>query len=199
MSRLTNDIRDAIRSNLMRHRFKIQVTALRERSAVLADAIYNTAYPEKDRKLMSMLPEGWLDTGGHMYFSTSSGHKHQFCFNGCYSGIQGVHYGTSDAAENRPFAYKWRDSYHNCYALKDEALNQQVEEFIQDVSKHNSAYKLAETQIEASLAAFSSIKKLIEAWPEVEPFAEAYIDRPVAASLPAKTVASLNAMLGLPV
>lgn len=60
MTRLTNDIRDAILRSLIKHRFQPEIDAIEDRVQALAGEVYDAAYDAETQARMQDLPDGRL-------------------------------------------------------------------------------------------------------------------------------------------
>lgn len=199
MTRLTNDIRDAIRADLTAHRYGAAVKAIGDRLQVFAAKLYDHLYSPEDQALMASLPNGWLPEDDHLRISYA-GQYHSVYFNGyCWSWSSLNSLAKRGSAISRRVASEHIGGH---VRLRDDALCNEFGQIDNDLRKLNEANSLAQRDIQTALSTFSTIEKLIEAWPEVEPFASPYITAPQKAAkslLPAVRISSLNAMLDLPV
>lgn len=194
MTRLTNDIRNSIVMDLLRHRFKDRIEALYADRAALAQAIYEEAFSAEHRKKMAALPEGWLAEVSSINARLGA----EYCsydFSGSlYGDINTIVSNTKK--EVRRFPYSRRndcvvsfDATHKLAAESDR-VNSERKSLSDDIEK-------AKRAAEAAVNAVSTVKRLVEVWPEVAPFAAEYnTEKP---QLPAVQTAQLNTMLGLPV
>lgn len=198
-TRLTNDLREVIADAVLRHRFTEQVDALIADRATLADAIYNDLYRKSDREKMEALPKGWLSEEPNIGV--------QFGSSGCrYENIEfgGQFYGKLGALRTKhedERVYRRVPDKHRsgCAKVYEDAhkLSVRHQELEDRLSAMKADFDAAHRQTMAALASVNTIKSLIKAWPEVEPFAAKFEDAP--RHLPSVPTAKLNEMLGLPV
>ena len=196
MTRLTNAIRDAIRAELLAHRFREPILILLNEAQQLGEDVYAELYPPHVYSKMNALPEGFFRKQDHIK-TFCLGQPLHIYFGPFIEYLKGYEAIPREQrhVQSRIMGQRHYPEYSNILTLSDP-LQKRVEQLIQNRDKHNAAYSTASTQLEASLAAVGSISNLIKAWPEIEPFAKKYMD-PVKIQLPAIPVASLNAMLDL--
>jgi hypothetical protein len=198
-TRLTNELRDKIAADILRHRFTEQVDALIADRAVFADAIYTDIFRKSDREKMAALPKGWLpeETSIGAQFGEASGRYENVNFNGFFYGkLSGLRTTREGETVTRRVPYKHRTG---CAKVYDDAhkLTQRHMELSDRLTTLTEEYSAAKRQTMAALHSASTIKRLVEAWPEVAPFTAKYENAP--SQLPSVPVAKLNEMLGLPV
>lgn len=198
-TRLTNDLREKIAADILRHRFNEQVDELIADRAALAEAIYNDIYRKSDREKMEALPKGWLpeEVNIGVQFGASGSRYENIDFNGhIYGKLGALRTKRDDERVTRRVLHKHRTG---CAKVYEETHKLAVRH--QDIDARWSAmkaeYDAASRQTMAALASVSTIKRLLEAWPEVAPFALKYEDAP--RQLPSVPTDKLNEMLGLPV
>lgn len=196
MSRkLTVSIKDNITRDLLVHRFRKEANDLFNANAELALCVYNDVYSEKDRKLMASLDDKWLPKSSDISVRFNDDSYVSLDFNGR---VFGCLIGIADSVEvvRRPVPYahnrgcaKVYEAGHALQKRREKLQNRKVDliERIKD----------AENQIRASLNSVTTIKRLIESWPEVAPFATKY-DKD-SAKLPAIPAEKMNEILALPV
>lgn len=195
MSRITKEIRDKIVAALIKHRFEARLMTIIKERAALAKAVYDDLYPMTIREKIAALPDGWIPTNEkmHVYFGTAytSVYASGFIY-GELNKVASVN--RSDAnfrllAKHEDGCVKKYEATH-ALAIEHERLAGAVSDIKNEISE---ATRAAETAILKS----ATIKRLIEAWPEIEPFARQFnTEKP---QLPALQTDALNAMLGLPV
>lgn len=204
-ARLTRNIREALMKKLITRAFQERAQAMVERQCDFAHRVYQDALkPHLDR--IAAIPEGWLPTDDDIKVSFGSDYTQLDFGNGLsYS----IHHALRSAgakprqtkAGNRlelPFPSKFRGQcakvYDHAHPLTEEFNNLTVEQeqLVADIEK-------AQRVTKATLESVTTVKKLIDVWPEVEEFAKHYLDNGERkAVLPAIPRADLNAQLGLP-
>lgn len=173
--KLTNATRKIILNRLISHRFDKPRDALMEREYALAEECYATAFDANTLATLSELPKGWtpMRTG---YSGKVAGCWVELCFK-----------------DNKQWPYS-RDvpalSHPNPVAQK-------VLDFLHDRKEHAAAREAAANTIKGTLASYTTLEKLVDAWPEVEPFVFGL--GTVRPNLPAIQTGKLNALLDLPV
>lgn len=200
MTKLTKWMREGIAKKVMIHRFREQADALAADYAALAADVYNDLYTEAERKKMDALPEGWLPTSDDVYVQFGeSGRTYQHLrFDGDLYGVA-RRYASSregDRIRKRILAKHNRSGCAKVYEDKHE-LSQRASALREREAEMAKAADAAQRQIEAALNSASTIKRLVEMWPEIEPFAADYDDKPK--PVPALPTDQLNKLLDLPV
>lgn len=199
VTRLTNDIRDSIERDLIRHRFQPEIDEIEDRLQAIGAEVYDAAYDADTQAKMQSLPDGWLfqDDAFEVVFV---GKRVRIHFSGYM--YRGEKFG--GLIENRPKVFrrvleKHRNGVIASFAA-DHSLSQAFETINIDRERLKEVIQIAKRQTRAALNAVSTVEALIKTWPEVKPFAERWIEgkdsRP---KLPAIPVENLNASLGLPV
>lgn len=197
MTKLTTYIRENLAKDLLKHRFGDAAASLVADRAAFALKVYNDLYSEAERKKMAALPDGWLgkDSDITVQFGDGSGYgKLEF---------SGSVYGDVHAVLKTPVDTVYRLVIHQhlrgCakayernheFAAEYDALRERQKDLSTQISQ-------ARRQTEAALTKATTLKRLVDIWPEIEPFVEKYVDKPK--PLPALPTNELNALLDLPV
>lgn len=196
--RLTNEIREEITTAMLRHRFSTELSALVADRADFALAVYNDLYKTADRKRIADLPGGWLPTDSGIKYLCGTSFE-TTPFNGrFYGSLNSSLPETKDASKSicMPFASK----HHRTCVATYEATHKlairhaELQNRFKDISDRHST---AASQVKSALSRASTTGRLIELWPEVEPFCKGY--EAAAPSLPSIQTSKLNALLDLPV
>lgn len=177
--RLTNYIREQVLNAVLKHAFEAREKALEAEKFALGDAVYNDIYPEPLRKQMAALPDGFLPTDGDV--------KVQF---------EGQRFTRVYFGERRRIAKSHEYNAARVYDAK-HPLTARYDAWKKAQDDLDAEKSKAKSSAEAVLNSVTTVKKLIEVWPEVEQFA-----RPFAVESPSRAIAlpirELNARLGLP-
>lgn len=178
--RLTNAMRESICRELLKQRFEAEEEVLLNDKLDFADRCYNAVYSPEERKIMSKLPNGYMPT----CTETS------FCFQKAWYALRFRN------AKRIPWAD--RNSWHaERFSFSDENLL--VKEWAELQRRSDSLKEMkseAKTKIMAILRGISTVKRLLETWPEVAPWLPAS-EADASINLPAVPVAEINAMLNL--
>lgn len=193
-ARLTKQIREAITKAALTHRFRDEVNALIDAKADFGRAVYDDLYKKADRQKMAELPAGWLpeNDGVGIQFGTSFSRVY---FSGCVYGsiMRATDYKRSDnlrlLSKHASGCAKVYDAVHKLSATHEGLRSREGD--------LKAAYDGAERQMTAALNAVTTVKRLIETWPEIAPFAAKYETE--APYLPALPTSQLNRILDLPV
>lgn len=189
---ISKAISEKIATALVRHRFVAEVEAMRDAEAALAVEVYNWRWTKEDRAKIAATPDGWLDTIGKIEVSQRFG---RFVLH-----IDGGRYFENMPARARgsvtwPQGNKYGTS---TVTITDDALAATVETHAVAVDKLQGAIKAAHSDAASTIAGMPSLKRLVEAWPEIQPFATPFMDvKPN--QLPALRTEDLNARFRLPV
>ena len=194
-TRLTNDIRTSISEALLKHRFTEAVTAHAKEMATFAQEVYEDKYKKAQRAAMNALPDGWLYESSDITATFGTSFQ-RLNFNGSeYGELAKFNASYSDTVTFRVLA-KDKGSCVSTY----DAGHKMSSRF--DVLKGKSQdlktqITEARRQVGAALSSVTTIKRLIETWPEIEPFARKFEGEK--SHLPALPTDALNAILDLPV
>ena len=194
-ARLTKEIREAITTDLIKHRFESAVKEVYAQRAALADAVYRDIYTKAQREQIDALPEGMLPTVDDVSVNFGTSYTHVYFSGQTYGALikvaSAVREGTSRRVhyKHKSGSVKVYDATHKL-AVEYDRLSGVVSDLVKEID----TARLASL---AAMASASTIKRLIEAWPEVEPFAKRFdTERP---SLPMVQTDQLNKILDLPV
>lgn len=196
--KLSNSIREALLSDLMRHGYSAETNALYAEWAALSEAVYQDLYSAENHATIAGLPDGWLPTVSSIDVAFF-GQRETLAFNGRFDRRQLANLlpTPGEAQTRRILSQDTRRSgsivvYSSDHPLsvRRDALRGKTQDFIDRVAKGRA-------QAWVALCGVTTVKRLVEVWPEVKPFAAKYMtEKP---QLPAVPVAKLNEMLGLPV
>lgn len=185
MSRkMTNEIRQAIVKAAKKHRFQAAEDELRKREIDLGRRIYDATYDERVRNLMNQMPDGIIDTDAVVWFNNDEGHRDSL-----------------PLGESRPVSHlagRW--SRHHDYCIRIESdLAADYRKLVEDSRALEKEKELAASTMRSALASYTTVKKLLEAWPEIEPFLPDWDLAAPNRQLPVPEVKKLNEMFKLPV
>lgn len=196
-TKLTNWMREEIVKAVVRHRFSEPAMAIVRRRAALAAKVYDDLYSPADQKKMAALPNGWLPEGDDLYAQFGVGGYDRIAFSGATYGNLAKVIAEPLESHSRRFAFehargRCSKSYEGTHALAIEH-----EAIASDQKALGEQIETATKQATAAVASATTVKRLIDLWPEIEPFAVRYeTERP---PLPALPTDQLNAMFKLPV
>lgn len=193
MTTLNDFNRRAILNDLLEHRFGAQQKELVARGKMLADTVYMRAMGDKI-ELAKSLPAGWLPVSRTISVYAAGVGALRMEFNGDFHERL---LGLDDDSVLRELPASMRE---NGYALRlgpDDALAVDLAKWVNDRKSYGEEVRHARDVGMATLKEYRSIKRLIEAWPEIAVFAEKHMDRPV--QLPALPIKTLNTVFDLPV
>lgn len=209
-NRLTNNMRGCIVNAVLEHKFNPIIADLAKDFAALADDVYKIAF-RKTLAQIDALPEGWLPTDDDIQVEFGAGKMLRLNFNGRFTArygstvIDGVHVSEADlhSFASFPGAVHKRFPANKkgvCVASFDarESLSLRYEELSNKKIDLISSFNKARTETGVAVGRFTTIDKMLEAWPEIEPFTKGIAAAPKP-QLPAVPVVKLNEMLGLPV
>lgn len=209
-NRLTNDMRGKIVNAVLEHKFNPQIIELANEYAGLANTVYLTAF-KKSLEQINSLPDGWLPTDTDIQIEFGAGKMLRLQFNGCFTHrygsrlVDGVYvhetdfhvFATYPAAVVKRFPANKKSSCVASFEARDKLsiTYGKLENRKYDLI---SGFEKARADTAATIGRFTTIDKLLEVWPEIEPFTKGVAAKPKP-QLPAVPVMKLNEMLGLPV
>lgn len=195
--RLSNDNRPTIMKSIITHQLQPEYTALCARGNAIAEAVYFYLVP----KVYRDLPEGVLirvncfklKVGDDVEEINFSG---QFQVLDAQSKYTSYGWFKEPATIVRPMPYSKAMQVAAILSHDDETIYyRQFKEHRQAINDFNKKFNELKTEITGLLYSFTTVKALLEAWPEVGPFIPNNIAPP---KLPALPIAALNEKLGLP-
>jgi len=177
--RLTNQLRTEIIDSAMVGAFKKEREANKQARIDLTGRVYRRLVTEEQEKAMKKFPPGFFHSG---------------------SGTRYIYIGADDSKTNRftlDFGTVSRMLPANCqhnFTVIDAKINQQADKITEmDESIKNRTNELRE-KISQVVNSVGSVAKLLEVWPEAEPFIPV-ASAPVKSNLPAVIVKDLMAAL----
>lgn len=174
--------KDSIVSALINHAFGARKESLVKDEQNLADVIYCSAYSPEELERMCSLPKGWLPTATQFTV--------KFGDNGWTTVDWGKERPIQEKSKGRAFIFDHHHDYTARY-FRIQGIRKQLQE----------EERQARSSASAVVRNVSTYKRLIELWPECEPFAAKH----KAAAVPPPTTAlaipinDLNKAFGLPV
>jgi hypothetical protein len=173
-------MREAITIRLLSHRFEKDEKAMRRRENDLALKFYRAIYSAADRKLMESIPVGWLPTVGSLRLAG------------------GGYYSELHVADSLPVPFADHCQRYAISKIKGgDALSDLLDEFRERKAYYENEREALRKKTASTLAGFSTINRLVTAWPEIKPFVDQLGYDSEKKSLPAVIPADLNASLGL--
>lgn len=200
-TRLTNTIRERIALAVLRHRFSDSIEAMIADKAAFADEVYCDIYKKSDREKISALPAGWLPEEHRVgvKFDNTKFSYENIDFSGCVYGKISRTRVPQEKSEPAPRRRVLTKHSHGCAKVYDEG-HRLAKKFVALKEREDElkvAIVAAERQVNAALESATTINKLVEIWPEVEPFARQFDKSPI--KVPAVPTEQLNKLLDLPV
>lgn len=196
-TRLTSSIREAIAKAVMKHRYEATVKALIEEKAAFGMMVYEDLYSKATREKMNALPEGWLSTSDNVAVTFGATYDRVY-FNG-YTHGKILSVVSSEDRRKGGSLRLWGKHEHGCAKVYEASHPLAEANFKLDAKERELKTQFDETrrQVDAALAAVTTVKKLIEVWPEIAPFCiEFENEKP---HLPALPTSKLNAILDMPI
>ena len=179
MSRITKQLREAMRNTLLDNAFVDDLKKAKQELLNAGEKIYQDIYG-KHLIAMESLPKHWLEKSNHIFIGIG-GQVHIVDFN-----------------DPRIIGYL-HDSRHSCPKLYvgdeqvvlDYLKCKKAKDDIKD--KRSKMYH----EITALLESVTTFKKLWEVWPDCKPLLEKYEVKPVPSLFPAVQIKNINDGLGL--
>jgi len=194
-TRLTKEIREAIANDLVKHRFEAAIKELYEQRAALADAVYRDLYTKAQREQIEALAEGVVPMADEISVNFGTSYTHVYFSGYAYGDLNKVLPGSRSTGLRRIY-YKHMNGSAKVYdathklSIEYDRLSGVLADLVKDVDAARRAAL-------GAMASVATIKRLIEAWPEVEPFARRFdVELP---QLPMVQTEQLNKILDLPV
>ena len=197
MSRITNQIRQAIAVDLLDLRFRKMGEELLAENAALFDLAYCTRYTPEVRALMEKLQAASgkkaLFTSAKIECRTSSGFRIT---------VGSIRIGTEKWAVRgegvwRPIFEEHRNVRMSVCA--ETELDAKLQKFATDQSDFAGAISKAHAEAIAALNSINTAAQMEKVWPEALPFLSKHLLPPAKPNLPAVQFQHLNAAFGLPV
>lgn len=205
MTRLTNGLRNEIVAALMNHTIGAEVDALRVRKANLASLVYADAYPNSLREILEKSPDGHFPSTTTIGARFGATDEHYLTFNGdgLYSADTIWAYGTKPDHITKRVLYKHHSHYssHGIVMTVFDATHPLSALYDELIAERKRLYAKLERGRGAAgevLLKFTTVEKLIEEWPEIEPFVPKAVVEPKNA-LVAVDTGTLNELFDLPV
>lgn len=178
--KLNTTMREHLARQLLDQKFSKTEKNLLERRDALACGVYHDLFTDTDRNFMDLLPEGWLPVRQYMMI--------QF-------GPNSSDYTHLNLKGDMPFLAKMLGGCMKVYDA-DHTLAKLYHALIADEGEYQTARRALQHKIRAVLNSVTTVRKLMEVWPEVTPFAEK-LDRHESTNLPAPLIREINAELKL--
>ena len=177
MSRLTNTIRERIRSNAVVSAFKDREAALVAAEHALGMEAYEAVIPAVEREAAANMPAGWVGKDSCLRFNA----------NGWDARLK----------VNEAVPVPNNKGYCCSLGTLTGDLADRVQAHMQEGKRLKEEYWKAEAELDGFLAQFKTIKQMREAWPEGEAYYAAFdVERSVS-GVPAVRVAEINKLLNL--
>lgn len=195
MTRLTNDMRGEIVNAVMFHKYNEPAVAMVRRLTLLADDVYKDVLSCRERDLIDQLPKDWLVTDTHVYIHVENLNSYQIYFAGIRYTDDLIPFLNDDfEIEYRRIPYKFKGNVWKVYE-PDNILICKVIETFEDKKELIKEINADRKRLTATIDKFTTVEKLIDAWPEVEKFVPEQ-KKPI--KLPALPVEELNRQFNLP-
>jgi hypothetical protein len=194
-ARLTKEIREAITKDLIKHRFEDTVKDVYAQRAALADAVYRDIYTKAQREQIEALPEGMLPSVDDLSVNFGTSYTNVYFSGYTYGDLTKVISADRTGCYRRVW-YKHKSGSVKVYDATHKLAIEydRLQGVKADLEKEIDAARRASM---GAMASVGTVKRLIEAWPEIAPFAKRFdAERP---SLPMIQTDRLNDILGLPV
>lgn len=181
--RLTNDIRRSICKDAIKAAFDGRNEEINKQEAALAIKVYEQVIPQEEREAIDRIHECWFGTSSSLYLNVASSHVTL----------------SSDRYFRVPEKEYGKNNWSRIFAtIKAGPLADEIMTFCNAKEDLNKEQTTAERAIDALLSSATTLKALMAAWPEGEPYWSKYLDQPEKPGLPALQVSEVNRMLGLP-
>lgn len=199
--RLTNVIREQIaKSALIKSGVIAELENIDQRKWKLAQDARIFAFGGVDKakeidgimKKLDRLESDAQKLGVSIYISASKNYGIDMAIGGRRLGR--ISYGVDSKGDDIALVTPQRD---NCLFAADHEISIKIDELLSDQAKTNKRKDDIEKTVWAALNSVTTVKRLIEVWPESKELIPENVDS-VKAALPALKVEDLNKMIGLP-
>ncbi len=207
--RLNAANRRDIMKDVLAYRFEPDVRRLQAERRELASETYHDVLGE-NLKLANSLPDGWLRESNHISVQFGMGFDGfaHLNFSGEISASKRVTPNITDQyvilrllGDQEERFHRVPSSLSHCAKRYSEGdvltLRYQAQQ--EALKLLDAAVGKAVAELNSALARYTTVDQLVEAWPEIRPFAEKHTTRVVETALPALPTDQLNKLLGLPV
>lgn len=185
--RLTKRIREEITNAVLKHRFDEVDTALKKQRSELALDCYRARYTAEQLRQIKDMPEGWLPKANYIavqFEGLRKAYTH-LCFNGSISWArtESIYMPMPHKDVDNPMLLGAKHKLTKRYnALEDKQ------------ELRDSQYVEVTQSVHTLLTSVQTVKKLVETWPEVEPFIPYVAPK---AAVPMVDIKRINEQLGL--
>ena len=198
MTRLNKAMRGKIEKSLMHHRFKKPAQKLLDRQFAIARKLYAKMYTKEEHELIFSLPEDWLPTTRALDVYDYGGRVRLYVVKARFATGRYAQLKNLGANDEKFAGPEYRVTTKHTRGMEASRVLE-LEKWQQDVDKLVDEAEQVRRQVRATLNAFTTLEKLIKSWPEVEPFAIAFVEAPnKIPALPVVPAQQLNLMLELP-
>ena len=197
MTRLTNNMRGEIVNAVLFHKYNEPAVSMVKRLALLADDVYRDILPERERDIISRLPKNWLPESSNVCIDIKGGSWYRIYFSGTYVNDDLYNF-INDELETvfKRIPHKFNGTTWKVYENSD-VIAQKITETIDDKNSLIKSIDEDRKRLTATINAFTTVEKLLDAWPEMENFIPEQ-KKPVVVQLPALPVEELNRQFNLP-
>ena len=199
MTRFTKEMRDSILHQLLKRAFLDRLKKQLSDEAAFAEELYQDIYG-KELPLIEKVPSHWFDTSASIRVSIA-GQQVQLSYSNGNTGQSDFSEIISSA--NQKSAHKPVPHQAGWWTVAEYSANSKQDKKWTALSDARGTlqaeYNQARNQAKAILGSTSSIKKLIEIWPEVEESTKPYLTKQgTVTTLPVVQLEALNKILDLP-
>ena len=150
--RLNRDHKEGILSAMMNDTFKDRTEEFNKRKVKLADAVYKDQFTKSELETLSNIPDGWLTK--EEYLSVR---------------FAGERYGCSLKMSKAMPIPRWLQIRSLKYEVGHK-LHTEHEKLTQDQARYADEKQTAKIKLAAMLDSFTTTKKLLASWPEIEKY-----------------------------
>lgn len=177
--KLTTSIRDKIIHNALKNAFAVEKAQIAEEKVAFAKMVYDHVVPAEHQEILSKVPACYLNRGSNVSFRLRAPGA------SAYTRIN------VSMGEERPQSH---ELFYNNIHIEDAAIDAAWSAIHERERQVENATSELREKISQVVWSVSTVKRLLEVWPEGKEFIPASATAP-AASLPAVVVTGLNEML----
>jgi hypothetical protein len=192
MTRLTKEIREAMATDLLKHKFEAAGKALAARSAELFDLVYEDKYDAETRRLMNAIMKHMRRSFDHNSVIDTNAGGLSLRIGGCNIGTERILF--CPEIEPRPFLKHFNRDF---YSYSDCPIGEKLTAFAMDVKAFAEEISTAKIEAIGALSSITTAKQLAEMWPEAMPIIGKRIPIPSGRNVPAVQFSELTKAFGL--
>jgi hypothetical protein len=197
--KLTNDMRDSIIRGIIEDKYRDRMDELTQRFAEFSNRMYAKCFSNTTIKKINDLPKGWLPEEND-FLVEIAGQVIQLTFDGYFARQRtALNQSNSIDWDQRPTKRFPTNKTRGVIKTFDggSSVHAEYQQIEYDLEKLNEEVATLKNELRGVLYSCSTSKRLLDTWPEIEPYLkDLHLPIPVS-SVPVQTIETLNEKLGL--